>query len=146
MKVSISGKNITESKVKDSHHCMIADAIKTKFPDARYIQVDVQSVRFSLPKKNKRFVYLTPAVAQKNLIKFDQGKKVEPFSFCLTTPARTRPIRPEPNKTRARKASQAANKRKNRARKKAGEFKYLAKNRQRNHQREREFGLKKFVD
>jgi hypothetical protein len=141
MKVCVEKSHITNGVAKDSQRCMIADAIKDCCPKAQFIQVDLQTIRFSDPVKRKRFVYLTPPVAQHNLLRFDQGEAVKPFAFTLATPVRSRSMDKREGtparRASARKASKkyAANKKK---------YAYLAANRARNHQREREFGIKKF--
>jgi hypothetical protein len=84
-KVSVSKKHIEHGVIKDSHQCMIADAVKEAYPNAQYILVDLQSIRFSDRDKGKRYTYLTPPVAQSALLRFDAGDKaIEPFSFTLT--------------------------------------------------------------
>lgn len=146
MRVSVTKDHIENGVSKHSQHCMIADAVKEARPNAQYIIVDLQTIRFSDPEKGKRFTYLTPAVAQHNLLKFDQGKTVAPFSFSLTSPV-TRSMqharRGSPDKARA--SHKAAN-RKYRKNQKKQDYAYLAANRARNHQKEREFGLRKFVE
>lgn len=84
VRVSVSKGHVAGACRRDSHHCMIADAIKAANPNAKYIMVDLQSIRWSDLKKGYRYTYFTPAVAQSALIKFDQGKDVQPFAFSLT--------------------------------------------------------------
>ena len=92
MKIQVSKKNIEEAVRRDSHHCMIADAIKEHIPEAQYILVDAQSIRFSIRKENTRKAYFTPLIAQRNLIKFDQGEEVKPFEITLNKLADERPM------------------------------------------------------
>lgn len=92
MRVRVSDRNIDESIRGDSHHCMIADAIKHALPAAQYIQADVQSIRFSDPSTGQRYTYLTPPVAQSALLQFDAGIRVQPFAFTLRRPVIVRPI------------------------------------------------------
>jgi hypothetical protein len=87
MFIHISKKNIEEATIKDSNHCMIADAVKDRIPSAQYIKVDLQSIKFSLPETKERYTYFTPPRAQMNIIRFDQGdKSIEPFKFDLKDP------------------------------------------------------------
>lgn len=87
MKIKVEKKHIDNGIEKDSHCCMIADAIKEKCPNAQYILVDLQSIRFSDAKKKQRYTYLTPPLAQHNLLKFDMGdKSIKPFVFSLNRP------------------------------------------------------------
>jgi len=46
--------------------------------------VDRQSIRFSNPKRKKRFVYLTSPIAAEKLVEFDQGKDVQPFEVSMS--------------------------------------------------------------
>lgn len=146
MKVTVGKAHIENGMAKNSQHCMIADAIKDAKPNAQFIMVDIQTIRFSDPAKGKRYVYLTPAIAQHNILKFDKGDSVRPFAFTLTEP-RTREMlkvrRGAPDKVRASQARAAQKYRKNQ---KKRDYAYLAANRARNHQKEREFGLRKFVE
>jgi hypothetical protein len=53
-------------------------------PHARFISVDLQTIRWSDPKRGVRYVFLTPAVAQQDLIiPFDQGEECKPISFRM---------------------------------------------------------------
>ena len=145
MRVSVGKEQIENGVAKNSQHCMIADAIKAACPKAQYILVDLQSIRFTDKSKGKRYIYMTPAIAQHNLIRFDRGDAVKPFSFSLTTPARATAIQTTRTSDRVRASNRkaAAKYRKNR---KKRDYTYLAANRARNHQKEREFGLRKFVE
>lgn len=139
MKISVDKKHIANGVVANSQHCMIADAIKDRIPSAQYISVDLQTIRWTDPAKGTRFMYLTPATAQCNLLKFDQGKRVDPFSFSLTTPAKTRSVDSRPRK-------EVVAKRKKTSKAHRAKYAYLAANRERNRQKEREFGLRKFTE
>jgi hypothetical protein len=63
---------------------MIAEAIKEQLPDVRSVSVDIQTIRFTDPKKGIRYIYPTPRLAGMALINFDQGVKPEPFTVKLT--------------------------------------------------------------
>jgi hypothetical protein len=77
---------IEESARRDSSHCMIADALRAAVPSAKWVSVDLQTVRFTDTTSRVRVVYLTPRRAQEALIRFDQGEKCEPFRFFLRDP------------------------------------------------------------
>lgn len=81
--VSVTSEMIQAAIPKDSAHCMIADAVLAAVPDAKKISVDLQTIRFTDPKKKVRYTYLTPRCAQVALVNFDQGRLVEPFDFKL---------------------------------------------------------------
>lgn len=105
MKIQVEREHIANGIEKDSHCCMIADAVKAAVPDAQYILVDLQSIRFSRKALKRRYTYLTPPIAQQNLLRFDHGDKtIKPFAFSLNAP-RTRGMgwkaqgnRTEPNR------------------------------------------------
>jgi len=81
--IQVESDVIANAVQKESRHCMIADAIHKKYPHYTHIQVDVQSIRFTNPRTNLRYIYLTPPEAQKQILRFDAGKKIEPFSVSL---------------------------------------------------------------
>lgn len=77
-------KDLIDSAVRgDSGHCMIAEAVKAARPEAEYVSVDIQTIRFSDRGKRLRYIYLTPRVAADAILDFDQGVSPEPFSFRL---------------------------------------------------------------
>ena len=81
--LEVTREMIAEGKKKDSSHCVVAEAIKAAVPTAANVSVDLATIRFSDRKRGKRYVYLTPAVAQQALIDFDQGRKLVPFTFRM---------------------------------------------------------------
>lgn len=83
MKINVAKENIDRACAKNSHCCMIADAVRDRVKWATFIEVDVQSIRFNDRKNGIRYIYLTPTEAQKAIVLFDQGIKVKPFSFHL---------------------------------------------------------------
>lgn len=81
--IQVTQDVIDTAQRRDSSHCMIADAIQATVPDARYISVDLATIRFTDLAAGKRYVYLTPRPAQAALLAFDQGEKSEPFNFRI---------------------------------------------------------------
>lgn len=82
MKIQVTADHIAEGITRDSNHCMFADAIREKVPTAKFIMVDLQTIRFT--DGDTRYTYLTPAVAQTALLKFDQGdRSIRPFTLTL---------------------------------------------------------------
>jgi len=81
--VEVTPEIIGTATQADSGHCMIADAVKAAVPGAANISVDLQTIRFSDPKKRMRYVYLTPRMAQLALVDFDAGEMPDPFTFRL---------------------------------------------------------------
>ena len=58
---------------------MIADGLSAAFPNARRVSVDLATIRFTDPKTERRYIYLTPRPAQLALLSFDAGDKPDPF-------------------------------------------------------------------
>lgn len=83
VEVKVTQDVIDTAQRRDSSHCMIADAIQNTLPNARYISVDLATIRFTDTLAGKRYVYLTPRAAQTALLAFDQGEKCEPFRFLI---------------------------------------------------------------
>jgi hypothetical protein len=53
--------------------CLIADAIREKYPQFTRVTVDMATIRVSDRKAGVRYTYLTPAPAKHVLLAFDQG-------------------------------------------------------------------------
>jgi hypothetical protein len=77
---------IIDSIKQSSAHCMIAQAVKLAIPDAVMIAVDIHTIRYSIPGIDKRYIFVTPRIAQKAIIEFDQGRLPPPFQFNLRNP------------------------------------------------------------
>lgn len=84
IKVGVNKDNIERACQRNSHCCMVADAIRDRLPWATFIEVDTQTIRFNNRKLGKRYVYLTPPEAQKAIVLFDQGMRAKPFQFTLS--------------------------------------------------------------
>lgn len=88
LSVNVEDRHITTAIPENSGHCMIADAVADEFNKrfkrkATAIHVDIQTIRLTDPKRRVRFVYLTPAAAQRAIIRFDHGLKPEAFKMRL---------------------------------------------------------------
>ena len=82
--IAVTEEEINLATRQDSSHCMIADAVKAAVPDAVYIAVDLQTIRFSDTSTGLRYTYLTPRTAQIALCAFDEGHSdIQPFQFQL---------------------------------------------------------------
>lgn len=82
-RVVVKKEHIQHAVRRDSHHCMIADAIQAQHAWAKFVVVDVQSIRFSNTETGRRYIYLTPPRAQRALLDFDKGKTPKPFTFTM---------------------------------------------------------------
>lgn len=136
IKIHIDQHHIDNAEKRNSHRCMIADAIREALPGAKFISVDLQSIRFSIFDETRyreegvgiRYFYFTPTLAQVALLKFDQGKKVRPLSFTMRSGI-TKQI-PWPKQKL---------KDKGRSRKSKGIRKHIVR-------KEREFGIRMFAE
>lgn len=83
VKVVVTAEMIAAAKRKDSAHCMISDAIREAIPNAASVASDIQTIRFTDREKGLRYVYITPRMAQMELVRFDQGIESGAFAFQL---------------------------------------------------------------
>jgi hypothetical protein len=79
--VPVTEEIIASAIPRDSGHCMVADAVRAMRPDAIFVAVDIQTIRFT--EAGRRYVYLTPRTVIQALLDFDHGDKPEPFTFRL---------------------------------------------------------------
>jgi hypothetical protein len=86
---------------RDSGSCMWAEAVKLAVPGAKFVSVDLQTIRFTDPVKPYRYTYLTPRVTQESLIRFDEGAHfTETLSAQLRGGQVTKSAKYRPNKLR----------------------------------------------
>lgn len=104
-RVGITTTDIQLAVRKNSHRCMIAEAIRRDIPYANRVVVDLQSIRYTDDQAGIRYFFFTPPVAQEALLAFDEGRPVEPFEFDLRKPAQIRPQGFTASMTRARDES-----------------------------------------
>jgi hypothetical protein len=83
VRIQVSKDSINAAKPGDAAHCMIAVSLRAEYPGARWVLVDLQSIRFTDREKGFRYIYMTPRAVQRRLINFEQGVKPAPFSFLL---------------------------------------------------------------
>ena len=106
--ITISKRAIEEGIAGHSGHCLFAESIKDAIPGAKYVSVDIQTMRFSLPEKRERYTYLTPYSVQREIINFDQGHISKAFTFRLSAGHTTRygnPADDDPMTVATRKAT-----------------------------------------
>jgi hypothetical protein len=86
--ISILQRHIDEAMEKNSSHCATAEAIREQVPEARFISVDLQTIRWTDAIKKVRYVFLTPHAIQGGVIvPFDQGEREN----CKPVTVRMRP-------------------------------------------------------
>src|SRR5438132_12805620 len=66
---------------RNSMSCVVAQAILRANPAIKSLKVDLATIRLSDPQSRKRYIYFTPAEAQRSIINFDQGKDFQPAEF-----------------------------------------------------------------
>jgi hypothetical protein len=86
--VEITQDDIDRAHQNDSYRCVIATSLARQIPDATKIEVDIQTIRFT--RGGERLIYLTPYTAAGYVVAFDAGDEIEPFSFSLRNPTKTR--------------------------------------------------------
>jgi hypothetical protein len=79
----VTAEIIERSKIGDSSHCMITEALRVAHPEFTGQSADLATVRISDPVRQLRYIYLTPRNAQLAIIDFDQGITPEPFTVVL---------------------------------------------------------------
>jgi hypothetical protein len=82
--IPVLEKHLATARRANSSHCAIAMAIADAVPHARRIAVDLQTIRWTDPKKGVRYCFLTPHAAQQDvIIPFDQGEECKPVTFRM---------------------------------------------------------------
>ena len=117
--LEVTQEHIDRAEARESNACAIADALKDRWPAARFISVDLQCIRFTID--GQRYEYLTPVRAQRLIVRFDQGDHTEAFRTALQSPRLTQQQSPRsPRAQYARNASDKAKRVLVRERKEAG--------------------------
>jgi hypothetical protein len=104
--ISVGQPHIDKALRANSSHCAIAFAIRDAVPHARRISVDLQTIRWTDSRRGVRYCFLTPHVAQQDvIIPFDQGEECKPVTFRMkpawvTRTGAKRNHTPEPNQLR----------------------------------------------
>ena len=83
--VHVLQEDIDRGLTNDSSHCPVAEAIKAEVEGAKYVAVDLATIRVSID--DTRYIYATPASVAEFLVNFDSGSKhLRPFKFRLLKP------------------------------------------------------------
>jgi hypothetical protein len=86
--ISILQRHIDDAMARNSSHCATAEAIREQVREARFISVDLQTIRWTDAIKKVRYVFLTPHAIQGGVIvPFDQGEREN----CKPVTVRMRP-------------------------------------------------------
>jgi hypothetical protein len=104
--VTITEQDIERAHRDNSYKCVVAQALARTIPSAANIEVDTQTIRFTIG--GERRIYLTPYAVQGYVIAFDAGDPIEPFRFHLRNPRRvSRNVRTEAGNIAERASSKA---------------------------------------
>jgi hypothetical protein len=80
--IHVTQKDIDKALINDSGRCVVSTAVKRVIPDAKRVETDMQTIRWTTAD-NERVVYITPYQVMDYIVAFDDGVKLEPFSFRL---------------------------------------------------------------
>ena len=82
-KVNVIEEDFDHGVPSDSNRCAVKRAVARDIPGATRVEVDLQTIRFSLD--GERHVFLTPWSVSDYVIAFDAGddEELHPFSFTL---------------------------------------------------------------
>lgn len=82
-KVNVQEEDFAFGEPNDSNRCAVQRAVTREIPGARRVEVDLQTIRFTVD--GERHVFLTPWSVSDYVIAFDAGDRDElaPFSFTL---------------------------------------------------------------
>jgi hypothetical protein len=96
VRISVEQADLYRAERGVSTSCAVSQAIAREIPGASRIDVDTQTIRFTLD--DSRLVYLTPLLVQQYVSDFDAGlpigtanqpgKLIGPFTFQLRDPIR----------------------------------------------------------
>lgn len=88
MEIEVTQQDCDDGCRGTERYCVVATAIARLKPDANRIEVNVNTIRFSIKEGNKtlRLAYRTPAAVQSYIRAFDAGEVAKPMKFTLTKP------------------------------------------------------------
>jgi hypothetical protein len=94
--IEITPQTWDRAKQASSGGCLIADALKKKYPNLSSVQVDVATITASDRGRGERYTWLTPPSAQVLLLAFDQGwAEPDEHVIRLNGAVRIQPIKAE---------------------------------------------------
>ena len=93
LKVSITPEMYGRAIKSNSGGCLIADAIKSQYPQLTKVSVDMATIRVTDQKRGERYTYLTPVDAQNLLLSFDQGWRDGATELVIRKAVHISPVR-----------------------------------------------------
>lgn len=89
LEVTISQQDCDDGCRGTEHYCVVATAIMRLLPEANRIEVNINTIRFSMKDdkdKTVRYAYPTPPAVKVYIRAFDAGAKAKPMKFTLYRP------------------------------------------------------------
>lgn len=83
IRVRVTRAHIDQAIRAHGGRCMISEAVVDAYESADYVITDLQSVRITDLTKGVRYFYFTPKTAKEQLLAFDRGDMIAPFTFVL---------------------------------------------------------------
>lgn len=104
LNIEVTAEDCAEGCRCTEHYCVVATAIGRIIPAANRIEVNVNTIRFTLkqPKTGKtfRYVYRTPDAVRNYIRDFDAGQDARPMKFVLDQPEITELPPPKPGRAK----------------------------------------------
>lgn len=92
LEIKITDEQIRNAVESNSGGCLIADAIKSQYPELNSVTVDMATIRVTDRTRGERYTYLTPPAAQHVLLSFDQGWVNPIRSLTLKRAVHVKPV------------------------------------------------------
>lgn len=73
LRLALTAERRERAVQSKSGSCLVADAMKSDYPNLSRVSVDMATIRATDSKRGVRYVWLTPPDAQMALLAFDQG-------------------------------------------------------------------------
>lgn len=86
--IEITKEDCADGVSNNERLCVVATAIARLKPEANRIEVNVNTIRFSVKESGKtlRFAYETPTIVRDYIRAFDSGREATPMTFTLRAP------------------------------------------------------------
>ena len=88
LEVEITEKDCADGVRNNERYCVVATAIMRLQPEATRIEVNINTIRFSMKVDGKTFrlAYRTPPLVKEYIRAFDSGAEAQPMKFTLVAP------------------------------------------------------------
>lgn len=85
LKVNVTSVHIKRGSARNAHRSVVVEALKEQYPHMRFVVETGVTIGMTDVKAGYRYLYIPPAAALRNMINYDLGKVVRPYSFTLRT-------------------------------------------------------------